>query len=110
MVLAEPLQDLLVVHEPVQRAQQEAVERQVAHLLQLEVPAEVLQPPGAADGGLQGLQGLAVLPQVGRQVLRRKRSGERWDGGGAGTCSGLGQCCGLGLNTSARCTRERGQV
>lgn len=69
-MLAQPLQDLLVVHEPVQRAQEEGVEGQVAHLLQLEVSAEMLQPPGALDGGLQGLQGLAVLPQMGRQVLR----------------------------------------
>lgn len=68
-VLAEPLQDLLVVHEPVQRAQEEGVEWQVAHLLQLEVSAQVLQPPGAPDAGLQRLQGLAVLPQVSGQLL-----------------------------------------
>lgn len=41
-MLAQPLQDLLVVHEPVQRAQEEGVEGQVAHLLQLEVSAEML--------------------------------------------------------------------
>lgn len=70
VVLAEPLQDLLVVHEPVQRAQEEGVERQVTHLLQLKVSAEMLQPPGALDGVLQGLQGLAVLPKVSGQVLR----------------------------------------
>lgn len=69
VVLAQPLQDLLVVHEPVQRAQQEGVERQVAHLLQLEVSAQVLQPPGAPDARLQRLQGLAVLPQVHSQLL-----------------------------------------
>lgn len=45
VVLAEPLQDLLVVHEAVQRPQQEDVERQVAGLLQLKVPAEGLQVP-----------------------------------------------------------------
>lgn len=77
VVLAQPLQDLLVVHEPVQRAQEEGVERQVAHLLQLEVSAQVLQPPGAPDAGLQRLQGLAVLPQVRSQWLSgRKTSGE----------------------------------
>lgn len=69
VVLAEPLQDLLVVHEPVQRAQEEGVEWQVTHLLQLEVSAEMLQPPGALDGRLQRLQGFAVLPQVCCQVL-----------------------------------------
>lgn len=69
VVLAQPLQHLLVVHEPVQRAQEEGVERQVAHLLQLEVSAQVLQPPRAPDAGLQRLQSLAVLPQVGSQVL-----------------------------------------
>lgn len=74
VVLAEPLQDLLVVHEPVQRAQEEGVERQVTHLLQLKVSAEMLQPPGALDGVLQGLQGLAVLPKVSGQVL--------WEEGG----------------------------
>lgn len=72
VVLAEPFQDLLVVHEPVQRAQEEGVEWQVTHLLQLEVSAEMLQPPGALDRRLQGLQGFAVLPQVGRQVLREE--------------------------------------
>lgn len=69
MVLAQALQHLLVVHEPVQGAQQEGVERQVAHLLQLEVSAQVLQPPGAPQAGLQRLQSLAVLPQVSRQLL-----------------------------------------
>lgn len=72
VVLAEPLQDLLVVHEPVQRAQEEGVEWQVTHLLQLKVSAEMLQPPGALDGRLQCLQGFTVLPQVGRQVLREE--------------------------------------
>lgn len=75
VVLAQPLQDLLVVHEPVQRAQEEGVQRQVTHLLQLEVSAEMFQPPGALDGGLQCLQGLAVLPQVGCQVLREEADG-----------------------------------
>lgn len=69
VVLAQALQQPLVVHEPVQRAQQEGVERQVAHLLQLEVPAQVLQPPRAPDAGLQRLQSFAVLPQVNRQLL-----------------------------------------
>lgn len=79
MVLAQTLQDLLVVHEPVQGAQEEGVERQVAHLLQLEVSAQVLQPPGAPDAGLQRLQSLAVLPQVSSQLLVGAQ-----DKGGAG--------------------------
>lgn len=86
MVLAQPLQDLLVVHEPVQRAQEEGVERQVAHLLQLEVSAQALQPPGAPDAGLQRLQSLAVLPQMHRQLLvgeTRERVGQ-----GAGETKG----------------------
>lgn len=78
VVLAQPLQDLLVVHEPVQWAQEEGVERQVAHLLQLEVSAQVLQPPRTPDAGLQRLQRLAVLPQVGSQVLAGARQG--WAG------------------------------
>lgn len=69
VVLAQALQDLLVVHEPVQRAQEEGVERQVAHLLQLEVSAQALQPPRAPDARLQRLQSFTVLPQVSRQLL-----------------------------------------
>lgn len=80
VVFAQSLQDLLVVHEPVQRAQEEGVERQVAHLLQLEVSAQALQPPGAPDAGLQRLQRLAVLPQVSSQLL----VGKTCEGAGAG--------------------------
>lgn len=78
VVLAQPLQDLLVVHEAVQRAQEEGVERQVAHLLQLEVSAQVLQPPGAPDAGLQRLQSLAMLPQVRSQWLLEPK--DKWGG------------------------------
>lgn len=80
-MLAEPLQHLLVVHEAVQRAQQEGVEGQVADLLQLKVPAEVLQPPGAPDAGLQHLQRLAVLPEVSCKRLegsKDKSGGAQW--------------------------------
>lgn len=86
VVFAQSLQDLLVVHEPVQRAQEEGVERQVAHLLQLEVSAQALQPPGAPDAGLQRLQRLAVLPQVSSQLL----VGKTWEGAGAGAGPGRG--------------------
>lgn len=92
VVFAQSLQDLLVVHEPVQRAQEEGVERQVAHLLQLEVSAQALQPPGAPDAGLQRLQRLAVLPQVSSQLL----VGKTWEGRGRGQGEegSLAQPCG----------------
>ena len=46
VVFAQALQDLLVVNETVQRTQDEAVEGDVADLLQLEVPAEALHLAG----------------------------------------------------------------
>ena len=45
-MFAQALQDLLVVNETVQRTQDEAVEGDVADLLQLEVPAEALHLAG----------------------------------------------------------------
>lgn len=46
VVFAQPLQDLLVVDEAVQGPQDEDVQRDVADLLQLKVPAQTLQPAG----------------------------------------------------------------
>lgn len=46
VVFAQTLQDLLVVHEAVQRPQDEDVQGDVADFLQLEIPAESLQPAG----------------------------------------------------------------
>lgn len=43
VVFAQALQDLLVVDESMQRPQDEDIQRDVANLLQLKVPAEVLQ-------------------------------------------------------------------
>lgn len=43
VMLAQALQDLLVVDEAMQRTQDEDVQRDVADLLQLKVPAEALQ-------------------------------------------------------------------
>lgn len=43
VVFAQALQDLLVVDEAMQRPQDEDIQRDVADLLQLKVPAEVLQ-------------------------------------------------------------------
>lgn len=43
VVFAQALQDLLVVDEAMQRPQDEDIQRDVANLLQLKVPAEVLQ-------------------------------------------------------------------
>lgn len=43
VVFAQALQNLLVVDEAMQRPQDEDIQRDVANLLQLKVPAEVLQ-------------------------------------------------------------------
>ena len=69
VVLAEALQDLLVVREAVQRAQQEHVEGDVAHLLQLKVPAHVLQPAGGPARLVQVHQGLRLALEVSCQGL-----------------------------------------
>lgn len=42
-MFAQALQDLLVVDEAMQRPQDEDIQRDVANLLQLKVPAEALQ-------------------------------------------------------------------
>lgn len=70
VVLAQPLQDLLVVDEAVQRPQDEDVERNVADLLQLKVPAQGLQPAGRPARLLQLQQQLRLLAQARRQGLR----------------------------------------
>lgn len=54
VVLAEPLQQQLVVQQAVQRPEQEDVERQVAEPLLLEVSAQSLHlPAGPADGNVK---------------------------------------------------------
>lgn len=69
VVFAQPLQDLLVVDEAVQRPQDEDVERDVADLLQLKVPAQGLQPAGRPARLLQLQQHLRLLVQARRQGL-----------------------------------------
>ena len=69
VVFAEALQDLLVMHEAVQGPEDEHVEGDVAHLLQLKVPDQHLQAPGAPARLLQLHQGLRVLLEVGCQWL-----------------------------------------
>lgn len=76
VVFAKPFQDLLVVAEAVQRPQDEDVERDVADLLQLKVPAQTLQPAGRAARLLQLQQHLRLLVQARRQGLWAER-GER---------------------------------
>lgn len=73
VVFAEALQDQLVVHEAVQRAQEEDVEWQVADLLQLKVTAQRLQPPRAPARPLQLQQGLGLLLQVTSHQLGPKQ-------------------------------------
>lgn len=72
VVFAQTLQDLLVVHEAVQRPQDEDVQGDVADLLQLEIPAESLQPAGRPARLLQLQQNFRLLVQVRRQGLRTK--------------------------------------
>lgn len=73
VVFAQPLQDLLVVEEAVQGPQDEDVQRDVADLLQLKVPAETLQPAGRPARLLQLQQHLRLLVQARRQGLWAER-------------------------------------
>lgn len=73
VVFAQPLQDLLVVEEAVQGPQDEDVQRDVADLLQLKVPAQTLQPAGRPARLLQLQQHLRLLVQARRQGLWAER-------------------------------------
>lgn len=73
IVFAEALQDLFIVHEAVQRPQEEDVERQVTDLLKLKVSAQTLQLSGRATRPLQLQQRLRMLLQMSRQQLRSQR-------------------------------------
>ena len=72
VVFAQALQDLLVVDEAVQGAQDEDVQGDVADLLQLKVPAETLQPAGGPARLLQLQQDFRLLVQVCCQGLWTK--------------------------------------
>lgn len=69
-MFAQTLQDLLVVNEAVQRPQDEDSEGDVTDLLQLEVSAEGLQPPGRFARLVELQQDFRLLAQVGCQGLR----------------------------------------
>lgn len=69
VMFAQALQELLVMAEAVQRPQNEDIERDVADLLQLKVPAETLQPAGRPARLLQLQQDFRLFMQVCRQGL-----------------------------------------
>ena len=73
VVFAQALQDLLVVQQPVQRAQQEDGEGHVAHLLELKVSAQPLQLPRGPARLLQLQQHLRLLLQVSGHLLQTER-------------------------------------
>lgn len=70
VVFAQALQDLLVVKEAMKRPQDEDVERDVADLLQLELPAQTLQPAGRPASLFHLHQDVALLVQVCCQRLQ----------------------------------------
>lgn len=69
VVLAQPLQDELVVHEALDGLEQEGVEGQVAHLLQLKLLVDRLQLLQSLGGFLQLRQHLVVLLQEAGELL-----------------------------------------
>lgn len=76
IMFAQPLQDELVVHEPLDGLEQEGVERQVADLLQFKLfvnRLQFLQPLGSF---FQLRQHLIVLLQVAGELLRTTRCPE----------------------------------
>lgn len=48
IMFTQPLQDLFVMHEAMQRSQEDDVERQIANLLELKVSTQNLQLAGGA--------------------------------------------------------------
>ena len=70
VVFPEALQDQLVVHEALDGLQQEGVEGQVAHLLQLKLLVHRLQLLQPLGGLLQLRQNLIVLLQVAGKLLQ----------------------------------------
>lgn len=73
IVFAEALQDLFIVHEAVQRPQEEDVEWQVTDLLKLKVSAQTLQLSGRATRPFQLQQRLWMLLKMSCQQLRSQR-------------------------------------
>lgn len=73
IMLAESLQDELVVHQTLDGFQQEGVEGQVAHLLQLKLFVDRLQLLQPLGGLLQLSQNLVVFLQVAGKFLQTKK-------------------------------------
>lgn len=73
VVLAQPLQDELVVHEALDGLEQEGVEGQVADLLQLELLVDRLQLLQPLGGLLQLRQHLVVLLQEAGELLKKTK-------------------------------------
>lgn len=71
IVLAQPLQDELVVHEALDGLEQEGVEGQVADLLQLKLLVDRLQLLQPLGGLLQLRQHLVVLLQEAGELLKK---------------------------------------
>ncbi len=71
-MFAQALQDLLVVDEAVQRPQNEDIQRDVADLLQLKLPAETLKLAGRPACLLQLQQNFRLLMQVCCQGLETR--------------------------------------
>jgi len=69
VMLAQSLQDELVVHEALDGLEQERVEGQVADLLQLELLIDRLQLLQLLAGFLQLRQHLVVFPQEAGELL-----------------------------------------
>lgn len=74
IVLAQPLQDELVVHEALDGLEQEGVERQVADLLQLKLLVDRLQLLQPLGGLLQLRQHLVVLLQEAGELLAEPKT------------------------------------
>lgn len=72
-MFAQALQDLLVVNEAMQRPQDEDIQRDVADLLQLKVPAEALQAGARPARLLQLQQSFRLFVQAHCQRLQTKR-------------------------------------
>lgn len=74
IVLAQPLQDELVVHEALDGLEQEGVEGQVADLLQLKLLVDRLQLLQPLGGLLQLCQHLVVFLQEASELLKKTKN------------------------------------
>lgn len=79
VMLAQSLQDELVVHEALDGLQQEGVEGQVAHLLQLKLFVDHLQLLQPLGGLLQFCQHLVVLLEEAGELLQTKGNSSHFE-------------------------------